>query len=188
MRRNIFSMMFIFICICSGEAAETKSAVLTQEKEILTPVILFTKSEKRVLYSAKDEVALQEQDPKEFAGEKKYSLGYRILKISPKKINETLSDPLLRYKRVFYRSSMRNERNRYIATGNIVVQLTSGISPQEFAAQQHLVFLRPVNSRLGIYLFSTGRYEDVIDLSNRLNQANTAVRIEPEWIRPVLLR
>lgn len=188
MRRTIFSMMLMVACICSGEAAETKSAVLTQKKETLTEVTLYTKSEKRVFYSAKDEVALQEQDLKGLVGEKKHSLGYRILKISPEKIHETLADPLLRYKRVFYRSSMRNERNRYIATGNIVVQLTSGISPQEFAAQQHLVFLRPVNSKLGIYLFSTGRYEDVIDLSNRLNRANMAVHIEPEWIRPVLLR
>ncbi|MDD3592448.1 MAG: hypothetical protein PHO65_07390 [Sulfurovum sp.] len=188
MRKNIFSMMLIFACICSSEAAETKSAALTQKKETLTQVILFTKSEKRVFYSAKDEVAREEQDTKELAGEQTHSLGYRILKISPEKIDETLADPLLRYKRVFYRSSMRNERNRYIATGNIVVQLTSAISPHEYAAQQHLVFLRPVNSRLGIYLFSTGRYEDVIGLSNRLNRANTAVHIEPEWIRPVLLR
>jgi hypothetical protein len=181
-------MMLMVACICSGEAAETKSAVLTQKKETLTEVTLYTKSEKRVFYSAKDEVALQEQDLKGLVCEKKHSLGYRILKISPEKIHETLADPLLRYKRVFYRSSMRNERNRYIATGNIVVQLTSGISPQEYAKQQHLVFLRPVNSKLGIHLFSTGRYEDVIDLSNRLNRANTAVHIEPEWIRPVLLR
>jgi hypothetical protein len=188
MRRNIFSMILMVVCICSSEAVETKSAVSTQKKETLTEVILYTKSEKRVFYSAKDEVALQEQDPKEIAGEKKDSLGYRILKISPEKIHETLVDPLLRYKRVFYRSPVRNDRNRYIATGNIVVRLTSGISPQEFAAQEDLVFLRPVNSRLGIYLFSTGRNEDVIDLSNRLNQANTADHIEPEWIKPVLLR
>ncbi len=147
------------------------AAVTAADTQSLTKQVLQTKHASTVFYRAEDEVAVP-------------SAGAAHRVVAAASAGASVSG----YRRVFYTSERRSERNRFIATGNFIVRLHPGISPETFAAAQGLTLERVVNARAGIYLFAPSSDGELISRANRLNALPEVDDAEPEWIKPVLLR
>ena len=112
----------------------------------------------------------------------------RVVTAAPAEVAAKTAAAGSEYRRVFYMSERRSERNRFIATGNVLVRLQPGIAAEAFAAAQGLTLLQRVNARAGIYLFAPAAGGELIGQSNRLNTLPEVDYAEPEWIKPRLLR
>ena len=152
---------------------------------VSTPHVLEAKHSKSVFYAADDEMARAETG---VSGAVQQTLGYRLIPVAPSELKQKLAEKGSDNLQVFYTSPQRSARNRYIATGNLVVQLAPGVDPQAFAAENHLTLLRPVYAEGGIYLMATISPAAIIEESNTLNALPQVKHVSPDWIRPVLLR
>lgn len=192
MRENSMKMNMLLssiILICSSVAvAESKKGLFEENNGTFTKSILKGKTVHTTLYVANDEMALLDEKETYVTDRKKHVLGYQILKIAPKELNKKLSDESIPYMRVYYTSKIRSDRNRYISTGKIIVELDAGTSVDEFLQQQDLILVRTINAKLGVYLFTVENKENVIEISNRLNSLKEVKQATPEWIKPILFR
>jgi len=154
-------------------------AVFAADAPSMTKQVLETKKSSMVFYRAEDEMAVF---PAASASAK------RVVAATPAEVASKTASSGSEYRRVFYTSERRSERNRFIATGNFLVRLQPGTSPEAFAAAQGVALLQVVNLSAGIYLFAPAGAVEVIGQANRLNALPEVDYAEPEWIRPVLLR
>ena len=181
--------MFVWIAVLTAawpaavSAAESK--LMQGKSGASTPYELQTKHSKTLLYAADDEMARLEAGG---SGAQPRMLGYRIFAVSPTELKQKLADTASHNLPVFYASPQRSARSRYIATGNLIVQLEPGISAERFASQQHLTLLRPVDAGAGIFLMAPASPQGLVRESNTLNTLPEVKNASPEWIRPVLLR
>lgn len=187
MKINIFLLLLVLF-YSSVSVAQSKKELFADGNGTLTKSILESKSIRTTLYRANDELALPENNHTKNLDVKKTLLGYQIIKIDPKEYNKRLSHLSIPYMRVFYTSRLKNERSRYISTGNIIVELDSFVSVSEFAKERNLVLLRTISSTNGVYLFSPEITGEIIEMSNKLNTLKEVKQATPEWIKPVLLR
>ena len=154
-------------------------AAFAAEAPEMTKQVLQTKKSAMVFYRAEDEMAVI---PAAGASAK------RVVTAAPAEVAAKTAAAGSEYRRVFYMSERRSERNRFIATGNFLVRLQPGVAPETFAAAQGVTLLKCVNERAGIYLFAPANSGELIGQSNRLNSLPEVEYAEPEWIKPVLLR
>jgi hypothetical protein len=184
-------VVFAVILLASSLGAAPSKALLMQRKaEGLTKSVLKSKSSSRPFYRAEDELALpQNAKAAAGAGAAGRRAGYRVLSMAPAAVEETLSERgAAAYRRVYYTSAIKSPRNRFIATGNMLVQLAPGITAEAFAAAQWLTLLGSVNAPERIFMFSPLSRQDLIGQCNRLNTLEEVTFATPEWIKPVRLR
>ncbi|MHC3995065.1 hypothetical protein ACXWTF_09555 [Thiomicrolovo sp. ZZH C-3] len=146
---------------------------------MMTKQVLETKTSSMVFYRAEDEMAVI---PAAGASAK------RVVAAAPADVAAKTAAFGSEYRRVFYTSERRSERNRFIATGNFLVRLQPDVKPEAFATAQGLTLKQTVNVSAGIYLFAPADAGEVIGQVNRLNTLPEVDYAEPEWIKPVLLR
>jgi len=186
-------MMVIFAAALlapSLDAASSKALLMQRQSDGMTKNVLKGKSSSSVFYRAENELALP-QDAKTAAGTETVGVaaGYRVLSMAPAAAEAALSETgASAYRRVYYTSGIKSPRNRFIATGNILVQLAPGIAAEAFAASQWLTLLGSVNAQERIFLFSPLSRQDLIGQCNRLNTLEGVAFATPEWIKPVRLR
>ncbi|WP_345985405.1 hypothetical protein WCX49_12500 [Sulfurimonas sp. HSL-1656] len=153
--------------------------VFSAERPMMTKQVLETKQSAMVFYRAEDEMV-----DASAAG----AAAKRVVTAVPAEVAAKTAASGSEYRRVFYTSEHRSERNRFIATGNFLVRLQPGTAPEAFAAAQGVTLLKCVNERAGIYLFAPAGTGELIGQTNRLNTLPEVDYAEPEWIKPVLLR
>ena len=154
-------------------------SLVAADQSIMTKQTLQMKKSSMVFYRAEDEMALL---PAAGASAK------RVVAATPAEVAAKRAASGSEYRRVFYTSERRSERNRFIVTGNFLIRLQPDVKPESFAAAQKLTLLQAVNPSARIYLFAPAGAEGVIAQSNRLNALPEVDYAEPEWIKPVLLR
>ncbi|WP_345970012.1 hypothetical protein WCX72_12240 [Sulfurimonas sp. HSL1-6] len=151
----------------------------TAEVPVMTKQVLQTKKASMVFYRAEDEMALLRSPG---------ASAKRVVKAAPAEVAAKTASSGSEYRRVFYTSERRSERNRFIATGNVLIRLQPDVRPEAFAAAQGLTLMQTVNASAGIYLFAPAGAGEVIDQTNRLNTLPEVDYAEPEWVKPILLR
>ncbi|WP_345988231.1 hypothetical protein WCX18_12190 [Sulfurimonas sp. HSL1-2] len=165
-------MIGLAVFLLAGTAFAADAPTMTKQ-------VLETKKSVMVFYRAEDEMAVS---PAAGASAK------RVVAVAPAEVAAKTAASGSEYRRVFYTSERRSERNRFIATGNVLVRLQPGTAPETFAAGQGFTLLQAVNASAGIYLFAPAGAGELIGQTNRLNTLPEVDYAEPEWIKPVLLR
>jgi hypothetical protein len=187
MKRVMLSALLFFGCL-TASAAPSKAPLSFSNGGGMKESILQTKSNKMMFYRAEDEAVLLDGQGASKVGTPMRPSGYRLVTGNAAAIKEKLDEASSPYRRVFYTSFIKSDRNRYVETGNILVKLAEGVRADDFAAAHNLSLLKAVDGQSRLYLFAPGSRQDIIGQSNSLNKTSGVEYASPEWIKPILLR
>ena len=186
MKQIILGALLAFGSVLTA-GTPTKAALFPEQNGGMTKNILQTKSGLTMFYRSDDEAAVLDWQTVPKSGARSSLLGYRLVKGSAAELAKKFSGSA-DYHRVFYTSKVKNERNRYIETGNMLVKLAPRTSVEDFVSSHQLKLLKVVDGRIGLYLIAPDSRGDIIARCNSLNALPEVESAGPEWIRPVLLR
>jgi hypothetical protein len=115
-------------------------------------VTIYEFGRKRTYYTDPKEKAIKTK--RGFAIKKELSNGFPVLYASPYK------------------------KDRFIATNRLIVRLSSKEKIKQIEQRYNLKFIKPINERVGLYLFEAPKDADFFSLSNRINLSGIKAKID----------